>query len=60
MKMNLTSTISLTLAVILGLGVAASVSTGTAALVQAPQYYNELRTAVNEDLKALELSISKL
>lgn len=52
--------ISLTLAVMLGLGVAAGVSTGIAALVEAPQYYNELRIAMNEDLKALEQSISKL
>ena len=35
--------ISLTLAVILGLGVAAGVGTGTAALIQAPQYFNVLR-----------------
>lgn len=41
--------ISLTLAVILGLGVAAGVGTGTAALIQAPQYFNELRIAMDED-----------
>ena len=35
--------ISLTLAVILGLGIAANVGTGTAALIQAPQYFNVLR-----------------
>lgn len=28
--------------------------------MQAPQYYNELRTAMDEDLKALQESISKL
>jgi hypothetical protein len=49
--------VSLTLAVILGLGVAAGVGTGTAALIQ---YFNELRIAMDEDLRALGQSISKL
>lgn len=52
--------VSLTLAVILDLGVATSVVTGTAALIQAPQYFNELRIALDKDLRALEQSISKL
>ena len=52
--------ISLTLAVILGLGVAAAVGTGAAALIQAPQYLNELRIAMDKDLRALKQSVSKL
>lgn len=52
--------ISLTLAVILGLRGAAGVSTGTATLVQTHQYFSELRTAMDEDLRALQQSISKL
>lgn len=52
--------ISLTLAVILGLGVAAGVGTGTAALIQTPHYFHELRTAIDVDLRALEQSVSKL
>ena len=52
--------ISFTLAVLLGLGVAAGVGTGTTALVQTPQYIQELRVAVDEDLKAIEQSITKL
>ena len=43
--------ISLTLAVILGLGVAAGVGTGTAALIQVPQYFNELRIVMDKDLR---------
>ena len=52
--------VSLTLAVILFLRVASGVGTGTAALIQAPQYFNELRIALDKDLRALEQSISKL
>uniref|UniRef100_A0A8D2B6A5 Envelope protein n=1 Tax=Sciurus vulgaris TaxID=55149 RepID=A0A8D2B6A5_SCIVU len=52
--------VSLTLAVLLGLGVAAGVGTGTAALVQTPQYIEELQAAVDEDLKAIAQSITKL
>uniref|UniRef100_A0A8D2AKJ4 Envelope protein n=1 Tax=Sciurus vulgaris TaxID=55149 RepID=A0A8D2AKJ4_SCIVU len=52
--------VSLTLAVLLGLGVLAGVGTGTAALVQTPQYIEELWAAVDEDLKAIEQSITKL
>lgn len=52
--------ITLTLAVLLGLGIAAGVGTGTAALIQTPQYYEELRTAMDTDLGAIEQSITKL
>lgn len=52
--------ISLTLAVLLGLGVAARVGTGATALIQTPQYIEELWVAVDEDLKAVEQSITKL
>ncbi|KAM7321755.1 hypothetical protein ACRRTK_019847 [Alexandromys fortis] len=55
--------ISMTLAVILGLGVAAGVGTGTTALVQSskiPQHFEELRAAIDQDLRALEQSITKL
>ena len=52
--------VSLTLATLLGLGVAAGVGTGTAALIQAPKYSEELRIAVDEDLKSIEHSITKL
>lgn len=49
--------ISLTLAVILGLGVAADVGTSTGC---SGTDFKELRTAMDEDLRALEQSISKL
>ena len=52
--------ISLTLAAILGLRVAAGIGTGATALIQAPHYFNELRVAMDEDLRALEQSISQL
>ena len=52
--------ISLTLAVILFLRVASGVGTGTAALIQSPQYFNELRIAMDEDIRSLGQSISKL
>ncbi|CAD7679926.1 unnamed protein product [Nyctereutes procyonoides] len=52
--------VSLTLAVMLGLGVAAGVGTGAAALIQDSQHYIELQTAVDEDLRTLEQSVSKL
>lgn len=52
--------ISLTLAVLLGLGVAAGVGTRTTALIQTPQYIGELQAAVDEDLKAIEQSITNL
>lgn len=52
--------ITLTLAVLLGLGVAAGIGTGAAALIQQPYYYNELRAAMDADLGALEQFITKL
>ncbi|CAD7692976.1 unnamed protein product [Nyctereutes procyonoides] len=52
--------VSLTLAVMLGLGVAAGVGTGAAALIQDSRRYIELQTAVDEDLRTLEQSVSKL
>ncbi|XP_063449522.1 chromobox protein homolog 5 isoform X1 [Pan paniscus] len=52
--------VSLTLAVMLGLGVAAGVGTGTAALVSGSYHLQQLRTAVDEDLRAIEHSITKL
>nr|ABM65597.1 envelope glycoprotein [Sus scrofa] len=56
--------ISLTLAVMLGLGVAAGVGTGTAALVTGPQQLetglSNLHRIVTEDLQALEKSVSNL
>ncbi|MGE9502805.1 hypothetical protein ACQP3D_30985, partial [Escherichia coli] len=38
--------------------VAAGVGTGTAALVQGPHHYNELKTAMDEDIKAIKGSIT--
>ncbi|XP_030857537.1 MLV-related proviral Env polyprotein isoform X1 [Gorilla gorilla gorilla] len=52
--------VSLTLAVMLGLGVAAGVGTGTAALVRGSYHLQQLRTAIDEDLRAIEHSITKL
>ncbi|CAK7312535.1 Envelope glycoprotein [Vulpes lagopus] len=52
--------VSLTLAVMLGLGVATGVGTGRAALIQGSRRYIELQAAVDEDLRALEQSVSKL
>ena len=52
--------VTLTLAVLLGLGVAAGIGTGATALIQQPHYYNELRAAMDADLGALEQSITKL
>ena len=48
------------MAVLLGLGVAAGVGTGTAALIKTPQYYEELRAAMDIDLRTIEQSITKL
>ena len=53
-------TVTLTLAVIMGIGIAAGVRTGAAALIQQPYYYNELKAAMDADLGALEQSITKL
>ncbi|CAK7307233.1 Envelope glycoprotein (Fragment) [Vulpes lagopus] len=44
----------------LGLGVATGVSTGAAALIQGSQRCLELQAAVDEDLRTLEQSVSKL
>ena len=52
--------VTLTLAVLLGLGVAAGVGTGTTALIKTPQYYEELRAAMDVDLRTIEQSITKL
>lgn len=52
--------VSLTLAVMLGVGVAAGVGTGTAALVRGSYHLQQLRAAINKDLRAIEHSISKL
>ena len=50
----------MTLAVLLGLGVVAGVVTGTTALIQTPRYFDDLRTAMDTDLRAIEQSITKL
>ena len=50
----------MTLVVLLGIGAAAGVGTGSAVLIQMPHYYDELRAAMDADLSALEQSISKL
>jgi len=56
--------ISLTVAILLGLGVAAGVGTGSAALITGPQQLHQgltaLNTAISEDIEALEKSISHL
>lgn len=44
----------------LGVGVAAGVGTGTAALVRGSYHLQQLRAAMDEDLRAIEHSISKL
>jgi hypothetical protein len=48
------------LAEILDIRVAAGMGTSMAALIQQPHYFQELRSAMNEDLRALEQFISKL
>nr|KAF6292318.1 hypothetical protein mPipKuh1_009758 [Pipistrellus kuhlii] len=52
--------VSLTLATLLGVGVAAGIGTGTAALIQGPKYTEDLRAAIDEDLKNIEGAITKL
>lgn len=52
--------ISMTLAVLLELGVATDISTGTAALATQASHYSLLRMAIDEDIQALENSVSKL
>lgn len=51
--------ITLTFAVLLGLGVAAGVGTGTAALIQTPQYYIDLG-AIEQSITKLEESLTSL
>jgi hypothetical protein len=51
---------TLTPLVILGMGVAARVSTGTTALIWMPHYFEELRSAMSQDLQALEQSLLEL
>lgn len=52
--------VTLTLAALLGFGVAVGVGTGTAALIREKQHYSTLQAAVDEGLRALEQSVSKL
>lgn len=52
--------ISLTLAIIIGAGVASGVGTGTGGLVQGSHCYNKLKTAMDQDIKAIEGSVNKL
>lgn len=52
--------VMMTLVVLLGLGIVAGVGTGSAALVQSSQKIERLKLAVNEDLAAIEQSITKL
>nr|UGO47158.1 MAG: envelope protein [Retroviridae sp.] len=52
--------VSLTLATLVGVGIAAGVGTGTAAIIQGNQNYEGLRIAIDDDLKTIEQSITKL
>lgn len=52
--------ISITLAVLLGLGVAAGIGTRVAAITTQDSKMSELQSLVAEDIRALEDSISKL
>lgn len=52
--------VTLTLAVILGIGVTAGVGTGTTALIGQLHYFQELRSTMSEYLRALGQSITKL
>lgn len=52
--------VSLTLAVLVGLGIAAGIGTGTAALVTNQDNFKELRAAMDEDLRSLQQSIARL
>lgn len=52
--------ISITLAILLGAGIAAGIGTGAVALVTEQQGLNALSTAIDEDLKMLEQSITNL
>lgn len=52
--------VSLSLAILLGAGIAAEIGTGAAALATGQQGLNALSTAINEDLEILEKSITNL
>lgn len=52
--------VTVTLAILLGLGMAAGIGTRTTALIQLPHYYDELRAAMDTDLGIIEQSITKL
>ncbi|KAG3293655.1 hypothetical protein H1C71_036156 [Ictidomys tridecemlineatus] len=52
--------VSLTLAILLGIGVAAGVGTGTTALVHGTQQMTQLEAAIDQNLKVLETSITAL
>lgn len=52
--------VSLTLAALLGIGVATGVGMGATALVQASRYTEDLRAAIDQDLKNIEQAITKL
>uniref|UniRef100_A0A673U312 Envelope protein n=1 Tax=Suricata suricatta TaxID=37032 RepID=A0A673U312_SURSU len=52
--------VSVTLAVLLSLGVVAGIGTSTTALVHGSQNYEALRASIDEDLKMLEQSITHL
>ncbi|KAG3267976.1 hypothetical protein H1C71_035547, partial [Ictidomys tridecemlineatus] len=52
--------VSLTLAILLGMGIAAGVGTGTTALVRGTQQMTQLETAMDQNLKILEISITAL
>lgn len=52
--------VTVTLAVLLGLGVTAGIGTRTTVLVQQPLYYNKFREAIDADLKLLKDFIAKL
>lgn len=52
--------VTITLAVLLGLGMAAGIGTGAAALIQMPHYYDELKSAINTDISVVEQSITNL
>ena len=51
---------SLTLAILLGVGVTAGVGTGTVALITGQQHFSQLQAAIDQDLKAIETSITAL
>uniref|UniRef100_A0A8C6A4Q9 Envelope protein n=1 Tax=Marmota marmota marmota TaxID=9994 RepID=A0A8C6A4Q9_MARMA len=52
--------ISITLAVLLGAGVLAGVGTGAAALIEGPRQLGILEAAIQQDLRAIETSVTAL